>query len=176
VYPQPQADAGYITVYNDSNFGGATQRFSVGQYASLAGSWDDEIESITLTGNVRVILYEKRNWSGSNVVLERNSADLEGFKKKASSLLVEPSYRMFATAFKETAYRESARDFPLGRYPVLDDGWANEIESIDLNGNVCVRLYEKPNFQGLQVMIDQDTPDLSSFKKQAQSIIVEACP
>ena len=144
-----------------------------GRYPILDASWNDEISSVVLTGNVRVILYDKKNFQGKTMVLERSSPDLEEFKNKAASLVVELTSRAFITAFKDAGFRDSAREFEIGRYSQLDDGWDDAIESIELTGSVRVILFDERNFECQQMVITSDTLDLNRFRKRAASLIVE---
>lgn len=50
----------------------------------------DNIDSLTIGGNVRVILFDDSNFRGKRVVVDHNTSDLDNFKGKAASMIVEP--------------------------------------------------------------------------------------
>ena len=82
--------SGAVTVYTHRGFSGSATTFSVGQYPYLNGRFNDSIESIRVSGDVRVILFDDANFRGRRVVLDRNAWDLGGFRRKAASMIIEP--------------------------------------------------------------------------------------
>jgi hypothetical protein len=52
----------------------------------------DNIDSLAVRGNVRVILFDDQNFGGRRVVVDHNTSDLENFKGKAASMIVESLY------------------------------------------------------------------------------------
>jgi hypothetical protein len=79
-----------VTAFSEPGFRGSVRQFPVGRYEYLYGGWDDQIESLQMNGNVRVILFDERNFRGERRVIEGNAFDLRDFRRKAASMIVEP--------------------------------------------------------------------------------------
>ena len=86
-YPSEQ---GAITVFTSTGYGGYSREFGIGQYPSLEGRLDDDIESVRLNGSIRVVLFEDDKFRGKRVVLDRDTWDLGDFRKKTGSMIIEP--------------------------------------------------------------------------------------
>jgi hypothetical protein len=69
----------------------------------------------------------------------------------------------------------SHETFHVGQYPYLDGKWHKNIESVEVRGPVRVILFEKPNFRGKRMVVQNDIIDMDDyhFKDKAQSMIVE---
>ena len=165
---------GYVIAYKDKGFKGESARFSVGEYKELKGDWDDEIESISLIGPVRVILFDDDDFEGKKVLLEQSTYELDDLDEEAESMIVERFDCSSAAVFKDTTFRGKSKTFRAGEYPKLDDGWGGSIESIDLCGDVKVTLFDDENFKGNSLQIEQDQIDLGDFNKKADSMLIEA--
>ena len=89
VIPSGQKSAGSVRIFADTGYGGQTEELSVGRYPYLE-DWKNEIESVRVNGNVRVILFEQNNFQGQSIVLEENSPNLDAFnfKKRAASMKI----------------------------------------------------------------------------------------
>lgn len=178
---QAQAAAGsstetpsYIVVYKEEGFRGESEKFLIGQYGTLDNRWKDEIKSITLVGAVRGELFDKEQFGGKKVVVEQSMYKLPGdMRGETASLIVETFSCAFAIAYKDTTYRGDSRQFPVGDYPKLSDGWDN-MESLELCGQVTATLFTKSNFEGDSVTLDTDHIDLGKFRKKAKSMKVAA--
>ena len=79
----------WVVAFTERGFSGHSQQFRVGQYPHLDGEMNDGIDSITVRGNVRVILFDNKNFGGRRVVLDHDFSDLGDFKSKAASMIVE---------------------------------------------------------------------------------------
>jgi hypothetical protein len=173
-YGRPQGQVGgSVTVYDEPGFRGSSSSFEIGRYAKLPEGWNDDIESIRLSGPVRVILFDEKDFGGEKMVVERDSDDLRDFENKSASMIVEPMSGGFATVFKKTGYQGDVRELEIGRYPSLKDGWDDEIESVQISGNIRVILFDKKDFEGRRMVVDRDAFDLGDFRKKAASVIVE---
>jgi len=84
----PGSDAS-VVAFTQSRYSGHSQQFRPGQYPRLDGELNDSIDSITIRGNVRVILFDDNNFRGQRVVLDHDVSDLGNFKSKAASMIVE---------------------------------------------------------------------------------------
>lgn len=81
------------TIFSERAYRGYAQFFGIGQYPRLEGKLHDSVESVRIEGRVRVILFDDRDFKGSRVVVETNTFDLERFRNKAESMIIEPAYR-----------------------------------------------------------------------------------
>jgi hypothetical protein len=83
-------DPGGITLFTGVNYRGYAREFGIGQYSSLEGRLDDDIQSVRVSGNLRVVLFEHDKFKGRSIVVERNASDLGSFRRKAGSMIIEP--------------------------------------------------------------------------------------
>jgi hypothetical protein len=81
---------GRVAVFTDRGFRGMAQSFGPGQYRYLYGNLNDNIDSIRIEGNVRVILFDLSDFRGERIVLDRDAWDLGHFRNKAASMIIEP--------------------------------------------------------------------------------------
>jgi len=86
-------DQGAITVFTGTQFQGYSRSFGIGQYSSLEGRLDDDIESIRVNEGLRVVLFEDNKFKGKSIIIERDAWDLGNFKRKAGSMIIEPIRR-----------------------------------------------------------------------------------
>lgn len=89
VIPEKQESSGTVKIFADTAYGGQMQQLSVGRYPYLE-DWKNEIESVQINGNVRVILYDQNNFQGQSIALEENSPNLEAlnFNRRAASMMI----------------------------------------------------------------------------------------
>lgn len=78
-----------VVAFTNSGYSGHSQQFNVGQYPHLDDPLNDSIDSMTVRGNVRVILFDNSNFRGQRVVLDHDFSDLGDFRSKAASMIVE---------------------------------------------------------------------------------------
>jgi hypothetical protein len=162
----------YIVVYKEEGFHGESEKFLVGQYATLESRWKDKIKSVSLVGSVRATLFDKEQFDGKKVIVEQSMYKLPGdMRGETASMIVENFTCAFVIAFKDTTYHGDSRQFPVGEYPKLNDGWDN-MESLELCGQVTAELFKKENFQGESVKIDTNKIDLGKFSKKTKSMKV----
>ena len=88
-YGFPDRNRSAITVFTNTGYGGYSREFGIGQYPSLEGRLDDDIQSVRLNGSIRVVLFEDDKFRGKRVVLDRDSWDLGDFRKKTGSMIIE---------------------------------------------------------------------------------------
>lgn len=162
----------YIVVYKEEGFRGESEKFLIGQYGKLESRWKDEIKSVALVGSVRATLFDKEQFGGNKVIVEQNLHKLPGnMRGETASLVVENFSCAYAIAYKDTTYSGDSRQFPVGEYPKMSDGWDN-MKSLELCGQVTVTLFKKSEFQGESVTINTDRIDLGKFAKNAKSMKV----
>lgn len=89
VIPSKQTSTGSVKIFTDAQYSGQNEQLSVGRYPNLE-DWKDQIKSIQIDGNVRVILYDQNNFQGQSIVLEENSPDLDAFNfnNRAASMMI----------------------------------------------------------------------------------------
>jgi hypothetical protein len=167
---------GTVTVFDEPGFDGKSEAFQVGRYADIGDRWNDDIESMQIVGPVRVILFDKKDFEGARTIVESDSPNLASFKKRAASMIVEPTNGGFATVFTGEKFQGSVREFGPGKYPALENDWNDAIESVQLNGRVRLILFDRKNFEGQRRVLETDVSDLDEFSKKAASLIVEPLP
>ena len=84
------SDQGAITVFTGTGYQGYSRQFGIGQYPSLEGRLDDDIQSVRVNGSLRVLLFEHDKFKGRSIVIERDTWDLGNFRRKAGSMIIEP--------------------------------------------------------------------------------------
>ncbi len=83
-------EQGAVTVFTGTGYQGYARAFGIGQYASMEGRLDDDIQSVRVNGSVRVVLFEDDKFRGKSIVIDRDTWDLGNFKRKAGSMIIEP--------------------------------------------------------------------------------------
>jgi hypothetical protein len=89
-YRSTNQGQGAITVFTGTGYQGYARQFGIGQYPSIEGRLDDDIQSVRVNGSLRVVLFEHDKFKGKSIVLERDTWDLGNFRKKAGSMIIEP--------------------------------------------------------------------------------------
>lgn len=82
---------GFVTVFTDDRFDGSRVAFRTGQYPYLNGKLHNSIDSIEVRGPVRVILFDKPNFRGKQIVIDGDVFDLDDydFGDKTESMIVQ---------------------------------------------------------------------------------------
>lgn len=77
--------------------------------------------------------------------------------------------------FTEEKFKGKSREFGLGRYPDLHGDWNDSIESVQIIGPARVILFDKKDFRGKRLIVEQDEANLGdlNFEGKAASMIVE---
>ncbi len=79
-----------IQVFNDCYYKGRTASYQPGEYPSLLFTFSNNISSVKVPANRRIILYTGMNYTGSSYILTSNSDCLIGaFNNKIRSAIVE---------------------------------------------------------------------------------------
>ncbi len=78
-----------------------------------------------------------------------------------------------ATVFTSEGFRGYARTVGVGQYPYLSGMLNDSIESIRIDGNVRVILFDEKYFRGPRVVLDRDAWNLGGFRNKAASMIIE---
>lgn len=83
--------ASNVIVYQDAQYQGWSTEFTEGAYNTdrLANVGNDTVTSVIVPDGYKVTLYEDGNFSGKSVILLGDSAGLDGFNDRVSSLRVE---------------------------------------------------------------------------------------
>lgn len=77
------------------------------------------------------------------------------------------------TVYTEPGYRGYAQTFGVGQYRHLDGRLNDSIESLRLNGNIRIILFDDSDFRGSRVVLDRDAWNLGDFRRKAASMIIE---
>lgn len=77
--------------------------------------------------------------------------------------------------FTEEKFKGKSREFGLGRYPDLHGDWNDSIESVQIIGPARVIFFDKKDFRGKRLIVEQDEANLGelNFEGKAASMIVE---
>jgi hypothetical protein len=68
---------GNVLAFKDKDFEGRMIQFPMGRYADLDDmNWDNSIESIRVPSDMRVILFEHKNFKGQSLILENDTPNL----------------------------------------------------------------------------------------------------
>ena len=78
-----------ITVFTGTGYQGYARQFGIGQYPSMEGRLDDDIQSVRVNGSLRVVLFEHDKFGGKSIVIVSDTWDLGNFRKKAGSMIIE---------------------------------------------------------------------------------------
>ena len=81
----------------------------------------------------------------------------------------------FVKIYTKERFDGSHETFYVGKYPDLEGKWHKNIESIEIRGPVRVILFDKENFRGKRMVVQNDVIDLDEykFKDKAESMIIE---
>lgn len=81
----------------------------------------------------------------------------------------------FVTVFTSDGFSGNSRAMRVGQYPYLNENLHESIDSIEINGPMQVILFDRPNFQGKRIVLQQNVSDLDDFNfgDRAESMIVE---
>jgi len=174
IYAQSEVGASksstpYITVYKDEGFHGESEKFLIGEYPQMEKGWKDEIKSISITGPVRVTLFDKEQFGGSKQVIEHSIAKLDNeMRGEAASMIVEEFKCSYATGYKKTMFEGESREFRVGDYP---EGW-DDMQSLFLCGGIEVTVFDKKNYEGKSTTFRAGRIDLGAFRKKVKSLKV----
>lgn len=80
-----------------------------------------------------------------------------------------------AIVYTDDGFEGASREYGIGRYPILSRDWNDSIESIELEGDVRVILFDEADFRGRRFVFERDVRDLDDyeFARRAASMIVE---
>lgn len=86
----PQEPRPAVTLYANTNYGGAATELAIGAYEpdDLSAVGDDRAASIRVVKGFRATLYEGPGWTGTSRTFEGDSTDLKEFKRRTSSVKV----------------------------------------------------------------------------------------
>lgn len=70
-----------VTVFKDPNYGGLSWNYGEGEFASLSGHMggDNEISSIKVSPGFKAILYQRKNFDGSQLEVSQDVPDLKRY-------------------------------------------------------------------------------------------------
>ena len=90
VRPMPTAVQKEVQVYNECYYKGKTNVYKPGNYPFLISSFNNDISSIQVPSNRRVILYTGINYTGHSYILTKDNQCLNGaFNNRIRSAIVE---------------------------------------------------------------------------------------
>ncbi|MGK7956198.1 MAG: RICIN domain-containing protein [Crocosphaera sp.] len=165
-----------VTVYQDANYGGASQILGPGKYDIGKLSFgNDQISSLKVPEGLRVTLFEHANFRGNHKMLISDTSYVgDSFNDKTSAILVEK----VASFYTDGSYQGQKLVLGIGRYNLADiEALGNDrLSSVKVPQGLQVTLYQHGNFQGNYLVLDQDEDFLGpyNFNDIASSIVVKA--
>ncbi len=171
-YEDDQGAEPGVILYKHANFRGSSLFVEVNRNIKdlQREGWNDEISSIELVGNVRVQVFEHKNFQGASVTISSDNIDLEEFTRgidgnwndKISSIKVSPNSRRlrkysYPKALSSPAacvfYNSSDRrgsffEGKTGSHRSLARQWNDEISSVWIQKGYQLTLYEHDKFKG----------------------------
>ena len=164
------------TVYQHTNYGGASQELGLGSYdIHDLTVGNDQISSVKVPEGLRVTLYADANFRGSHKMFTSDASYVgNDFNDKTSAILVEK----VATFFEHGSYKGNRLVLGVGRYNLGDiQAIGNDrLSSVKVPNGLQVTLYEHADFQGKSLVLDQDMDALGNYRFNdiASSIIIKA--
>ncbi|MFX1384965.1 MAG: beta/gamma crystallin-related protein [Promethearchaeota archaeon] len=164
---------GDIIIYQDQNYGGASQILTVGKYDVCELSiGDNKLSSLKVPEGFNVTLYECPGFSGNTMSLTSDTPNIGAFDDITSSIIV--FYRNSPIIYQDQNYGGNSQILTVGKYDVCDLTIGdNKLSSLKVPEGFNVTLYECPGFSGNTMSLTSDTPNVGAFNDMASSIIVE---
>ena len=170
-----------VTVYKDTNYGGASVKYGVGShnYNEIRRNdpGDDAISSVKVDPGYRVILYWDPNYRGRSLTLTKDTPNLVnyGANDQPSSLRVEkiPVNGLFKMWANE-GYSGSSATWKVGEFKTVE----GKFSSVFVPKGYSVMLFSKQNFMGNVIALraqDSDIwiDDLKSILISVKSLTIE---
>ncbi|HSE39574.1 MAG TPA: beta/gamma crystallin-related protein [Acidobacteriota bacterium] len=79
----------------------------------------------------------------------------------------------YIIAYKDEGFEGKSKRFPIGEYKKLKDGWDDDIESVQIVGDVRVTLFDDDDFEGDKLLLEHSAYELEDLDEEAESMIVE---
>ncbi|MCP5045719.1 MAG: beta/gamma crystallin family protein, partial [bacterium] len=173
-----ERDGPGIVLYKHANFKGSSYFVEAGRNIKDLKSkgWNDMVSSIELVDNVKVQIFEHRNFQGASVLLSRDVIDLVqltentggNWNDKVSSLKVLSRSRSFfdfkrqkskdpdrrCIFYKHANRRGSSYEAKIGRHGKIPGSRNDSISSIWIEQGYRVTLYEHGNFGGKRLVLE----------------------
>lgn len=161
--PAQAAEDTPVTVYQDGEFGGTSQKFGIGMYNvnQLNVVGNDKISSVKVEPGYRLTLYKDKNFTGGWKMLTADSTSLGDYNDVTSSLKVEkiggPNKPVIA--YSDSPYGGFEQQFDVGSYNVdeLKGGVGNDtISALRIAPGYKVTLYKDYDFSGYSKVLTAD--------------------
>lgn len=189
-----------VVIYQHAYYEGTSQELGVGKYnvADLRIG-DNQLSSVRVPKNLRVILYEDANFKGNSMTLTEDSEYVDDFNDLASSIVVEnlggkPNNEPAKEKPVELSEAEKAKlgkvgiyqhgnyngaekQLGIGKYNTADLGIGdNQLSSIRVPKNLRAILYADANFKGESMTFTENSVYVGNINDRTSSIIVEYAP
>lgn len=170
------SDADYtITAYDQANFQGRAQQFTVGKWNRrhlTRKIGDDTIRSVRVPIGMRVTFFVDDDFTGTGYSITHDVKDFGGVGGKASSLIVDK----VVTLYEDPNYTGKSVALSVGIFPDPDKmKFANDkLSSLRVPRGLTATAYMHGNFTGDYRTYMDDTPSLGDFNDKVTSVIVRA--
>ncbi len=167
-----------VLLYENKNYCGRTQALGAGDYDSeslLIGN--NAASSIFIPPGLTVTLFDRPNFLGEKLVLEKSVRDLGAFNDRMSSLIIEKKQEVGALSkvrvYTDTLYRGMCQSLPVGNYNVEDIGFLdNAIASLKIPSGFGVNLYVDRNLEGEDCLYMESSDNVGALSGRVSSIKV----
>ena len=164
------------TVYKHGDYGTPSQELGVGKYdINDLTIGNDQLSSLKVPEGLRVTLYEHGNFRGRRKTFTSDTSWVgDDFNDITSAIVVEK----VATLYKDVNYQGTSLPLGVGRYKIPDiEAIGNDkLSSLKVPEGLQVTLYRDDNFEGPEIVVDQDLADLRdyNFNDTPSSIIIKS--
>ncbi|MEZ5035626.1 MAG: hypothetical protein R2796_11590 [Chitinophagaceae bacterium] len=172
----------FVTLHEDCNYSGKQVELYVGNYRYYQMKiGNDELSSLQIPPNLKVIIYEHDNFKGKSKTLYSNVACLpDGWNNNVSSLKVQERYNTgnngYVTFYKDCYKKGYFKTLNPGVYSGAKLGLLREnISSFSIHGNLLIRAYLNSSFtNGKSYIFIADQNCLSDlYNDKIKSIKIE---
>jgi hypothetical protein len=167
-------------VYQDIHYRGWEQCYSPGDEVIDLRDRRNSISSIRTFGRARVVVYDSSQFRGASLEItsdipdmdRRSMSDSRSWNDRIDSLRIASDFPLPARTGSICVFEHA---YFSGRTECFDSGveirelrrngnWNDRISSIQVIGNARAIFYENIGFQGEQLVVDRDIPDLAILR------------
>ena len=167
-----------VLFYEGQNFTGKSYRLGKNAFATLDGTNipDESINSIKIPDGLKVVLFQHKNFAGSQLPLTKSVSSLgtNQFANKMSSVYVtDASDDKIPTVDAPQVTFYEGVDYNGGGYPLGKGQFANVLEgsgvpndainAISIPPGFKVILFQHWHFEGKQLVLTESSPNLGKF-------------
>jgi hypothetical protein len=173
-------DRDRVCVYQDIHYRGWEQCYVPGDEVIDLRDRRNSISSIRMFGRARLVIYDNSQFRGQSMEITSDVPDLDlrsitdsrTWNDRIDSLRIAsdfppPTRTGSVCVFEHAYFRGRTECFDSGveiRELRRNGDWNDRISSIQIVGNARAIFYENIGFQGEQLVVDRDIPDLAILR------------